>query len=899
LKSWLSTLCRKLLPFRSDADMADELRAHFESLVEDGMASGLTRVEARRRARLQLGHVQGVIENVRQGEFSTMLEGWYRDFSLGLRGLRRDPVFAVTAILTLTVGIGANTVVFTLLYGLLLRSLPVEDPDRLVRIGISSPGFASGGARPIPYHMLREIRDQQKSWTGLSAWGGRTVSLEIDGSPRMLLAGLVTGNGFEVLGMKPHLGRLLTPDDDIRGGPSHGWSVVLGYGLWKDNFGGDPSIIGSRLRIGQTLVTVIGVTASEFRGVWPGSDAKLYLPFQFLPVLAGIDQINAPEAVHWVRVIGRLKAGVSHQAAQAELKVYEKDLLRRFVPPDLQRQPWFQTAALSLESARTGLPSFFGDVYSKPLYLMQGLVAIVLLLCCVNVGGLMMSKVYARRQEFAIRTAIGAARWRLMRQYLTESFAIALAGAALGAAAAWYGTGYLLPFFRHPNEGTGMSIEPDRAILLTTGFFAVLTTVLFGTMPAWRAGATNPGNLLRSRTPGAARRQALGRAFVPIQVGLSFALVSIATLLSQSLYRLQTEQTGFDLDHVTIQTAPFHVLNLKENVRMELYRNMRDRLQQSAGVNSASYTWMTPMTSFEATSAFQAVADSPDAPQDPHMPYNQVGPGYFRTMKTAILAGREFHENEQDRSVCILNQSAAAFLFPNRNPIGEYVRTIDTVRFPQPVTCRVIALAQDAKYANLHEAPPRTLYFPASAQTLRETANFVFLINAATKSQAVAAYRAAQAELAPSVPFNLFVTLREQMDAALGSQKALSLMSNFFAVLALFLSGLGLYGLLSSSVAQRTTEIGVRMALGAERRSVVRMIVTDALILLTAGLVLGAAVLAFSARFAENLLYGVSAFDPLRIAAITVVLGLVAIVAALFPARRAASVDPILALRVE
>ena len=541
-----------------------------------------------------------------------------------------------------------------------------------------------------------------------------------DGAPRLITADFVSGNGFEVLGMNAYLGRLLTPADDVRGGPAEGWPVVLGYGFWKDDFGGDPSILGKQIKVSNTAVTVVGVARPNFRGVRPDRKPSSICPSNFLPsspVMTSMRRIRAA----WGSAIGRLKPGVSVEQARAELATYEKTLISEFIPLDLRDRFQARNAYLWVSSARTGLPTFFGQVYSTPLYLMQGLVGIVLLLCCVNVAGLMMSKVYSRRQEFAIRTAIGAARWRLIRQYLTESFVIALAGAALGAAAAWYGTGYLLPFFRHPNEGIGLSITPDATVLIVTGFFAVLTTLLFGTLPAWRAGAADPGYLLKSRTASGRRRRILGRAFIPLQVALSFALVSIATLLSQSLIRLETEQTGFDLDHVTIQTAPFHLLNVSLAARMELYHRMKNRLEQLPGINSASFTLLTPMTSFQLASGFQAASSGPNPPEDPRMPYNHVGPGYFRTMKTAILQGREFQDNERDSSVCVLNQSAAAYLFPRQPAIGQYVRSTDEKRFPQPVACRVVGLAQDAKFANLHEPPPRTIYFPVQVETLRNT----------------------------------------------------------------------------------------------------------------------------------------------------------------------------------
>src|SRR5581483_2525726 len=437
MNRWLSQLRKQLRPFRTDSDISDEFQTHFAAVTEEGLAAGLPLQEAKRRARLQLGDSQAVLEKVRDAELSTILESWRRDFTLGFRSLRRSPVFAIAAVLTLAVGIGANTVVFALLYGLLLRSLPVKDPAHLVRIGVASATIDASRASQVPYQMFLQLRRQQRSFTDISAWRIQTVAMDTDdGAGRLLVAGLVTGNGFEVLGMDAYLGRLFTSADDVRGGPAEGWPLVLSYGFWQDSFGGDPSIIGRRIKLSNTVVTVIGVAPQNFRGLWPGSEAKLYLPFQFLAVLTGKDEINAPNSLAWCSTIGRLKPAVSVEEARAELATYQRPLISQFIPFDLQERLQARNAYLWVSSARTGLPTFFGRVYSTPLYLLQGLGGIVLLLCCVNVAGLMMSKVYSRRQEFAVRTAIGAARWRLIRQYLTESFVVALAGAALGASAA-------------------------------------------------------------------------------------------------------------------------------------------------------------------------------------------------------------------------------------------------------------------------------------------------------------------------------------------------------------------------------------------------------------------------------------------------------------------------------
>jgi predicted permease len=675
---------------------------------------------------------------------------------------------------------------------------------------------------------------------------------------------------------------------------------VLSYGFWTEHFGADTEIAGKQIKVSNIPVTVVGVAPPDFHGVRPGADVKLYLPFQFLTPLIGRGQdIDSPASFVACSAIGRLKNGTSVAAAWNEVAVRQKELLRQFIPVAYQQSPFWQKASLRVDSARRGLPTYVSHVYSEPLFLLQGLVAVVLLLCCVNVGGLMLSKVYARQREFAVRTAIGAARWRLIRQYLTESFVIALAGGALGALATWYGSPMLLGFFRDPMMGQAIAVRPDHTVFWVTGACALAATLLFGAWPAWRAGRSDPAVLLTSRTTGGSRKQIAGRAFVPIQVALSLILVALATLLSQSLSRLHNDRTGFDVDHVTIQTARFNLLPQKGEAKLDLYQRMVDRLEQMPGMRAAAVTWQTPMTGVDIASRFQAVTQNPDPPEDSHMAYNAVGPGYFRTMNTHILKGREFQKNERSMNICILNRAAANFFFPHEQALGRYVRSMDSKDFPEPVSCRVIGIAEDAKFSNVRMAPPRTLYFPITAERARAAGNLVFLMNSATRADAIAGYRKALSEIAPSVPLVIFATLRDQMDAALGSQRLITASSNLFAGLALFLSALGLYGLLASSVEQRTGEIGIRMALGARRGNVLRMILREAFGMLAAGVVLGGAALFFAVRLIQNMLYGVSVFDPLTLAITMFLLAVVALGAALPPALRAASVDPMVALRSE
>jgi len=837
-----------------------------------------------------------------------MLHNIYRDVLLGLRSLRKNPILSLTAILTLALGIGANTAIFTLLYGLVLRSLPTPQAWQLVKIGIASAAEPDSEQNSsfIPYRMLQAYQAQQTSFRELSAWSGEDVLMkDNDGTIRNYYGVLVSGNAFDLMRIQPYRGRLIAPYDDVRGGPNTGWPVVLNYGFWSERFGRSPDVIGTQLKVldqnshKEITATIVGVTPPDFHGVRPGEEPKIYMPLQMEDTLAGKATLDDPEAVWGVSAIGILKPGVTMQQSGAEAAAMQKDLFARYIPAKYQHNPYVEKAYFVVNSARAGLPTYVSRMYRKPLYLMQGLVGVVLLLCCVNIGGLMMARIAARQREFAVRSAVGASAYRLVRQYLTESFVIALAGSALGAAAAWFGSDLLLRFFRNPMMSQSIDVHPDKAMFWMSMAFALLTTVLFGTLPAWRAARTDPGLLLKSRTGMGGRRQIAGRMFVPVQVGLSLVLVAMATLLSQSVVKLRSENTGFDLDHITIQTSPMHTLGLKGEAQLNLYQRLVDRLHEMPAMNSATAVSQTPMTGEKFTGDFLAVSNGPNPPEDAQMPFNDVGAGYFRTIQTRIIAGREFEKSDRQLDVCVLNQSAANFFFPGQSPIGQYVRSRKTSDFEDEFSCRVIGLAEDAKFFDLRMAPPRTIYLPLSLQRIDRLGNLVFLMNTPKKSQAIDAFRTTIQEIAPTIPLVLFVTLREQMDAALGSQELITLLANFFGLLALLLSALGLYGLLSAGIAQRSSEIGVRIALGASRGSVLRMVLGEALGLLAWGLALGALALFLTVRFVVTMLYGVSAHDPLTLTAVVAALTVVTIAAASIPAFRAASINPIDALRSE
>jgi predicted permease len=900
MRDWLNRLLIRAKRTRTGPDVDEELHIHLELAEEDNRASGMALVEARRQARLKLGSTVSITARVADQELAALVEGWRQDFLSGCRAIKNTPIFSVTAILTLAFGIGANTAIFSLLYGLLLRSLPVEKPAELANITLTIGHPDDDFSSNTPYHMTEQFRARQHSFSDVSFWDFGTVSMtDRSGTLRLYDTQLVSGNAFQLVGVNPYLGRAIMPSDDARGTSGGSWPVVLGYNFWHDRFSADQNVIGKQVEISGMPATVVGIAPLRFEGVVPGIEMKLYLPLRFVTVMAARDIVDDPEIFYWCSAIGRLRQGVTLKAANVEAEFLRKDLLRQFVPQEFKHAPEFEKARIRVRSGRSGLRTEIGGEYFEPLLIMQGLVLVVLVLCCVNVGGLMLARVHVRQREFAIRSAIGAGRRRLIRQYLTESFVIATSGAALGGAAAWFGGPALLHFFRDPTLFEAVSVRPDGMIFWITALAAAATTLLFGTVPALRASSSDAALLLNSRGFVGLVRQKAGRIFIPVQAALSLVLVAVATLLSQSLVLICSQHKGFDVDHVTIQTPPFHHLPQKGDAKLDVYQRMVDRLEQMPGIRSAAVTWFTPMSGQQATGRFKAAGQNPSPFRSEAMAFNLVGPGYFRTIETHILEGREFAKGERSLNVCVLNRSAAIRLFPHQSALDRYVENEIAGDLQTHSVCRVIGIAEDAKFASLREPAPRTIYYPLCVQVRGDFTNLVFLMNAGSKAQAIDGYRNALAEIAPTIPLVLFVTLRDQMNAALGSQRLITMLSDLFAGLALFLSAIGLYGLLSSSVAQRTAEIGIRIALGAQRRSVLGLILSEALTLLGAGVALGAAGLFFSVRFVEKMLFGVSKFEPALLLASLALLVAVTLLAAAPPALRAASVDPMQALRRE
>jgi predicted permease len=895
--SWLRNLA-----FRKHAkdDLSEEIEQHIAERTAALVERGRNPEEAAREARRAFGNRTLARERSVEVWQWRWLENLWADLRFALHQLRKSPGYTLTAILTLAIGIGANAAIFTLIDDVMLRSLPVSHPNELVQIGYRSPATPEfiGGQSIQTFDHLRQYTH---SLSDLSGWMGEMVSVPDDqGTLRSIASSLVTGNALSMLGLRPLIGRMLTPADDIAGGPEGGWPAVLDYGFWQSNYHGDPAILGKHIVITGQPVVVVGVLPNDFHGIFIGVTMQIYLPSHFVALASTPDQdpYIHPEMFQML-AFGRLRPGASLATLNAELAAASPSFIHALVPANVLANPIFRQATLTARSASRGL-SFLDRQYRQPLLLLQGIVLLVLLLCCINLGGLQTSRLQARQHEFAVRTALGAARGRIVQQCLTESLLLAFIGSVLAAALAWFSTAALGAFLTPAGSGESTLLRPDARVLGLTSALALLTTLLFGLAPALLASRGSSATVLKTRATSRRTSMLRRRIFIPAQFALALVLVLGAGLFSQTLLRLRSNHAGFDSAHVMEVCGQFQSLKKTPAELAALYRAMTEDLRARPGVQAATYTWVTPLTDFAAKVIVHSAAETH---LDHSIDFNDVGDGYFSTMGTRLLAGREFTADDHDRSTCVLNESAAHTLFPGGSALGETVMAKakddqDTIK----ATCRVVGLVEDAHYANLRDPAPPTLYFPAGTAKITDsdyTTNLVFMIRSQTDAEAIAAYRATLARYAPDTGVMTFLPLRDQVDQSLGSERLIAILTNVFAGIALLLSAIGIFGLLALRVQERIPEFGVRIAVGATRGHLLKIVLGDALRMVAIGSACGLALAGVGYIFIRRFLYGTSPAD-LRVAVASLAMLIaVALLAAAIPARRAASLDPTQALRAE
>jgi predicted permease len=895
--SWIQSIFSRK---RLHSELHDEIESHISERAALLTSQGVEPEEAERQARRAFGNAELATErSVEIWQFH-WLESLWADLRFAFHQLRKSPGYTITAVLTLAIGIGANAAVFTVIYDAMLRSLPIQKPAELVTIGYRSPkvpNFISVQFWPV----MTELQGHLHGVTDLAGWSGSMLTVPDEQNTLRSIGGnLVTGNALTMLGIRPYLGRLLTPSDDVPGGPEGGWPVVLDYGFWLSNFHGDPGVIDRHLRISGQPAVIVGVLPPNFHGMFVGEPQKLFLPLHFLSALVATSQQDPflhPEDFG-VLAIARLAPGTTMASLNAQLKTMTP-AMRRFLPLRLRSRPDWRTSYLSVESASRGF-SEIAEQYSKPLLLIQGIVLAVLLLCCMNLAGLQTARLQSRQHEFAVRSALGAGRWRILQQCLVESLVLAFLGSIVAAALAWFSVRMISSFLTPAGSGESTQLQPDAHILAITAALALLTTLLFGLAPAWLAGRVAPNSVLKNKGTNTRRDLLRRRLFIPAQFSLALALVFTAGLFTHTLLRLRNNHAGFNPAHVMEVTAQFQALKKNPAEIVELYRSVTDFLRASPGVQSAAYTWVTPLTGFAPKVDAHSVAN----PQDHSIAFNDVGDDYFATIGTRVLAGREFTQQDRDRSTCIVNQAAAQALFPG----GQSLDNSLTANYPGgreskfTADCRVVGIVENARYSSLRDPAPPTVYFPASQSTVAAGGynnNLVFFIRSQNAGDAISAYRGALARFAPSTGYMVFLPLSDQVDQSLGSERLIAQLSSAFAAIALLLSGVGLFGVLALRVQERRSEMGVRLAIGASRAHILGLVLRDALSMLAIGSVAGIVLIAATTAFTRRFLYDTSPIQMSVAVGALLTLVAIALLASLLPACRAAWLNPIQVLREE
>ena len=839
--------------------------------------------------------------------------GMFQDIRHGARGLRRSPGFTITAVATLGLGIGANTAVFSLINAVLLKLLPVRDPQQLVVLTDPSEsgmsvGYGPGERTLLSMREFENLRDRTAVFSGMFASQSATLrgNAAIDGqAPEEVRLRMVSGGYFAVLGTNPILGRTFIAADD--GPPGSAPYAVLSYQFWQRRFAGSPDVLGSRIRFAKADLRIIGVAPAYFLGETVGDVPDFWAPLdmqpQIYPTNRGMlaDDPGRLEKVTWLHVFGRLKPGVSRRQAQANVDVVFRQIVFEEFASLLQTDPDSLKQNLRLRDGSSGVSAMRGE-FAEPLTVLMAMVGLVLVIACANIANLLLARAAGRQKEMGVRLALGAGRARIIRQFLAESLLVSFLGAAAGALAAAWGVRALTRMVESVPGTVLLDVRPDWRVLLFTAIIAFGAGALFGLAPAWQSTRLNVSRTLkefgRGLTAGSSRI-GLGKMLVVAQVALSVMLLVGAGWFIRTLENLKNVNLGYPRERMIQVRADFAAAGYSGKRLPLVYERVRDLLTRVPGVQAVSYSSAGLFTGSDSSDEITVEGYRPVRREDKEASFDRVSPGYFSTVGIPVLLGREIGSRDVEGAerVCVVNEAFAKFYLANQNPIGKHV----TDEFPDsPQTFVIAGVTRNARDHSLREDVSRRFYIPAlqplgpyrpgtnyEIRTLGDPARIV----SAVQKQIIA--------FDPSIRLGKVQTLETQLDSVLNGERMVAQLSGVFGALALLLASLGLYGVLSYGVARRTNEIGIRMALGAERGRVSAMILRETAALTGAGLALGVPASLVCARFVENKLFGLRAADPLTLAVALSVLIAVALAAGYLPARRASRVDPMVALRYE
>ncbi|HTZ47613.1 MAG TPA: ABC transporter permease [Verrucomicrobiae bacterium] len=871
-----------------DADLDEELRAHIARHADDLQRSGLPRSEAERQARIAFGSPGKAKEQCREQLPAFWLETLYADIRFGLRMLRKNPTFTTTAILTLALGIGANTAIFQLLDAIRLRTLPVQDPQQLAEIRIIGGNNGLGineqyGQLTRP--LWQALREHQQSFSDVLAWGVNQRYIGQGADMRRFKGLWVTGNFFQILGVQPWRGRLLLPEDASSCPITH---ALVSYGYWQNVLGGRDLSEGIKFVADGDLVEVVGVTPPKFFGVVVGDYFDIALPFCVPP---GGLQRNLFD----VSVMGRLKPHSTVSSASAELAALSPGLFEATAPPGYgpDDTKTYKNFRLAVYPAAVGVSEL--RQYDRSLYLLLGITGLVLLIACANLANLMLARASARQSEIAVRLALGATRARVIRQLLLESALLAAVGAAIGVGLAQVLGRLLIREISTQENHVSLVLVADWCVLLFVSTATVLTCIVFGTAPALRATSTQPLDAMKSggRVSAGHDRLTFQQFMTVTQIAISLVLLVGALLFVRSFRNLMTMDPGMRERGVTAAFLGFWQSHIPKERWLEFRHELLQQVQAVPGVLSAANTTNVPLSGQSWSHSVQVGSH-----QDPSK-FTWVSADYFTTMGIPIRQGRAFSPEDTASSprVAVVNATFVRNFFGDANPIGQTLRTIAEPDYPSTVY-QIVGVIPDTRYSALREPIPPMAFAPATQCPSPGPWTAVMIHSNIPTATVAAAAKARLKEKYPDVLAEFF-DFQAGIQDSLIEERLMATFSGFFGVLAALLTMIGVYGVISYLVAARRNEIGIRMALGATRLNVVSLFLRQALLALALGILIGTLLALVATRGAATLLYGLHPNDPLTFIVAIALLIFIALLGSLLAARRAATIDPMIALRYE
>ncbi|MGH7582325.1 MAG: ADOP family duplicated permease [Gemmatimonadales bacterium] len=889
--SGLSRLMNVFRARRLGRALDTEIDTHLRERVDDLAAAGMSRREAEAEARRRFGNRTGQKEAAHDADTLTWLESVVNDVRYALRTLRNAPAFTFVAVLSLALGIGANTAIFSLTNAIALKSLPVDHPEQLLALDL-------GGTdnKDFTNPLWEAIRDRTAGSIAMLAYSTTEYNLARGGAIDAAQGEVVSGQYFSVLGVRPIAGRLISPADDVRGCAS---TAAVSAAFAARRLGGVDAAVGKNVTLDGHPFTVIGVTDPRFSGVVVGRHAEIYTPLCAEPIRDGDPGMLDERASWFLDIMARAPAGVPLQAINARLAELAPSVYQATIPGEFSAGGKRNYLKNTLRATPTaGGMSNLRDQYSPALFALMAIVGAVLLIACANIANLLMARAASRQREMAIRLAIGAGRGRLIRQLLTESLILASAGALLGGLFAVWAGRVLVAFLSTGQTPVHVDLPIDGHVLAFTIIVATATGLAFGLAPAWRAARVDPQAAMQSggRVRGEGRRL-LGRALVTGQVALSLALVASAGLLVGSFRRLLVLDPGFQRAGVVLASADFGNAGLKGAAVVHVPIELLQRIREVPGMNDASASWTTPISRGGWNNFIMIPGHSPTSRRDSLVFFNSVADGYFRTLGTKLLAGRDINADDitGGRSVAVINESMARKMFAGTNPLGRSFRTPgegDSINPPY----QVVGVVEDMKYSHMDQPAPPTAYLPIGLTGPSPISTTYEIRSTLPTAEVVAEVTRLATATNPEVVLQ-FTTLSQQVLDSLTRPRLLAALSGFFGVLALLLAMIGLYGTMAYNVTQRRGELGVRIALGAGSARVLRLVVGEAGRIIVGGVVLGIVLAIAGTRLLASFLYGVTATDTATFAASAVALTITGLIAAGIPAWRAARTDPVKALR--